>query len=118
MQSAIDALDRGLNRAAQRMQIKRRVGTSDEFRMVALIGVVRLKQIKDLSGSVTQDALKVIVSPTPFNSSRYWPGDAGGPKFPRKGDLCVINDRPRDVLGVDLITIGETVVRIELTVEG
>jgi hypothetical protein len=118
MSAEISALNRALSRASQSVTVKRRIGTTDAFVSVATTGRVTSFQPAQLSASITMNDSKVILSPSTFDNARTWPGAAGGPRYPRKGDQAVIDGRPRQIENVWPVMIGETVVRLELQVKG
>lgn len=69
------------------------------------------------SSEQSQDELLVIMSPTGLARDGF-PGGAGGPPYPRRGDILTVRGSQRRILDVDPITLGQTLVRIEMRVMG
>lgn len=64
-----------------------------------------------------QDELLLIMSPTGLMRDGF-PGDAGGPPYPQRGDFVVVRGLTRSVNDVDPIYLGNDLVRIEMRVLG
>lgn len=111
-------LDRALARSGQSISVRRRIGTSDEFTEVTTRGRRVSFRPDELTASIAQIDSKVILSPTPFEKAppSWRLNDA--PVYPRRGDQCVIDGRPRQIEACWPRKVRNVVVRIELHVKG
>jgi len=117
------ALDRAIARCGETITLRRMVGTNPSVPVdVTLQAVVRGYEPRDLVGGITQDQLKVILSPSALTAAQ-WPG--GLPPgsgieqaLPKKGDKAVIAGRVRTIEAAVPVRVRGRVVRIELRVLG
>jgi hypothetical protein len=83
---------------------------------------VRGYRPEELVGGISQQDSFVVLSPSEI-SARGWPGAATkpttlDPRVPVKNDKIVIDGRSRNIEAAVGISIGDTLVRIELQVKG
>lgn len=81
---------------------------------------VRDYKAQELIGGIIQGDSEVIISPTPIIAGQWTSGATGAVdnRVPIKGNRVIIAGRPRSVLAVDPTYVGETLVRIAMTVRG
>lgn len=85
-------------------------------------GFVRGYDPTELTGTIIQGDTKVIVSPTDIDASG-WPGPSvgtvvGDRRVPRKNDIVLIQDSPRQVMAAAPKYVAGTLVRVEIQVRG
>lgn len=111
-QGAISALDRALTVTGEDITLRRTTGTNQApFDVESVRAIVRGYEPAELVGSITQGDSKIILSPTEMQARQWtWP--------PREGDIVIIRDKHRRVEAAHSIYMGETLVRVELSVKG
>lgn len=115
--TAIAALDAGLAQAGQDI-VLRRAGAAD-ITCRASVRTYRLRE-EDIVGGVAASELLVFLSHTEILAAG-WPGittagETVDPSIPRRNDKVIIDGRVRNVNAVTAISIGNQVVRVELSV--
>lgn len=124
MGPARQAHDRVLAEFGQPVVFRRRIGTGSLFTTVTANAVTkgfaksRSGGGSELVGSIAQAVYTIIVSPTQFERARGWPGVAGGPRLPRKGDQAVADGRAYTIENCDPVKVGSEVVRLVIQVKG
>jgi len=115
----LDALDRALARVGTPVVVRRVVaGVPTDANCRASVRSFGLKDDPlRPSSEQAQDEILVILSPTDLKAGG-WPGAAGGPSFPQRGDFVVVRGLSRVVKVVDPIYVGSELVRIEIRAVG
>lgn len=115
----IARLDASLERRGQGVSLRRRIGKTDAF--VTLPMRVRISgyAVEELPAGVSATESKFIASPSAINAAfgSTWPAAAGGDRWPKIGDQLIVGGRPRQIVQVLPIDIGDVVVRIEGRIE-
>lgn len=114
MTELVARLDRQLSRKGETVTVKRRIGTG-QTTFVTLTARARISgyQGQEVTLGIELTDSKFILSPTPFGVSSSWPGAAGGPAYPRRGDWIVSRGVDRHIEQALPIVVGGIVVRIE-----
>lgn len=116
-EQAISMLDRQIAKNGQPVTLRRLPSTD-----VDVSGLVRSNTATELIAGLVQGESLVIVSPTQINAAG-WPGTQEAGKrdirVPSKnrGDIVVVNNEQRAVQNANAFYIGDTLVRIEITVK-
>lgn len=123
----IAALDEALARAGEDVVLRRIIGiapntSNSDVEVRATVRSYRNRD-EEIAAGIFQDILLVIMSPTEIAKAQ-WPGGelasstVAQPDVPRKNDKLIIGGRVRNIENVDLINIGDELVRIDLRVLG
>lgn len=112
-----DALDSALDEIGQTATLKRRIGTTAVYDQVTCRIVLRKADPHPLVGDIERATSAVIMSPTEI-ADAGWPASAGGPAYPAKGDILIINDTPRNVVACAPFKVLDEIVRLEVVVQG
>ena len=101
----LDALDRALARVGTAVVVRRVVaGVPSDANCKASVRSFGLKDDPlRPSSEQAQDEILVIMSPTDLKAAG-WPGAAGGPSFPQRGDFVAVMDGVH--AGQELVTSG------------
>jgi hypothetical protein len=118
--SAIAELDSALAEAGQDVTLSRVVaGVAIEVQCRANVRAYRLKE-EDVVGGVASAVSIVSLSPTQIADSGWpgvmVPGDTVDPSIPRRNDKVIIDGRTRNVEAVEAVSVGNQVVRFNLSV--
>lgn len=110
-ESAISALDRALTVSGEDITL-RRVSSGNQVPFdVDCRAVIRGYQPAELVGAIKQGDTLIVLSPTEMQARQWvWP--------PRLDDAVIIRDKQRRVVAAESIYMGDTLVRVELTVRG
>lgn len=127
MTAEIAALDGGLARAGEDIVIRRKAGSgSNQVNVdVKCRAVVRTVSADQIAGTITQNDVNVILSPTQILAAQ-WPGGVYegpvasdvDPRIPRVNDFAVVQGKQRQVKNAKPIFVGGVWVRMELVVSG
>lgn len=121
MNWARDQLDRSLARVGQDVTLQRLIGVTVAAQVICR-AVVRGYDPSELIGGITQQDLKVILSPTQIIVSGWQSFSATVPtqdqRVPVKDNKVIINGKTRNVEAAGGIYVAGELVRIEMRVRG
>lgn len=126
MSAEITALDNALSRAGEDITIRRVVGKppNDVNIDVTVRAAVRSVSDDQIVGTVTQNDMSVVLSPTEILAAQ-WPGGVSGsvtsnvdPRIPKTTDKAIIQGRERQVKLSKPIFVGNVWVRTDMVVAG
>jgi hypothetical protein len=100
-----------LRRKGRAFQLRRRIGTSNTFNDVSVLGLAVGYAPEELVGGITQGDKRAILSNAEI-AAAGWPGP------PRRGDILVIDGQPYTVQAPDPRWIGAGYVGHVLQVRG
>ena len=127
MTAEIAALDSALQRAGEDCTLRRVAGKSPNAVNVDVTvrAAVRTVSADQIAGTVAQNDLNVVISPSQILAAQ-WPGglrdgavqSLADPRIPRATDFMVIQGRQRQVKAAKPIFVGGAWVRCDLVVAG
>lgn len=127
MTTEIAALDSALQRVGEDVVLRRIAGKSQNAVNVDVTvrASVRTVSADQIAGTIVQNDVNVVISPTQIIAAQ-WPGglrdgavqSAADPRIPRATDFMVIQGRQRQVRVSKPIFVGGTWARCDLVVAG
>ncbi len=120
---AIDMLDRQLAENGEDCVLRRRDGNPLTDEDVTVRASVRGLRGDELVGTATQAWSKAVITMTQILAVGWPAGHAvtpGGvdPRLPRANDFFVVKGKQRQIMFADPVSVGGTVVRVNMTVAG